>query len=246
MKILIVEDEALYADQLEMLCEQLEYEVVATCEDAFSALDAFHHHQPDLLLSDINLVGKTDGIQLAERLNKYRRIPTIFVTSLQDNETFVRAQAQLPIAFIVKPFNQLQLQRSIELAVAQLAASDQPTDDFSDFTDHDLQLVDSFFIKVRNKLEKVRLEDIVYVEADGRYSMIHTIQARKFAVRIPLGELEAKLSEDQFLRSHRSYLANVNWLESVDIGEMTIKVKNAEIPLSKGCKEAVLNRLNRL
>ncbi|PHI19235.1 DNA-binding response regulator [Lewinellaceae bacterium SD302] len=243
MKILIVEDEALFADQIEMLCEQLGYEVVATCEDAFSALDAFHRLQPDLLLSDINLVGETDGIQLAEKLNSHRSIPTIFITSLADDATFLRASAILPVGFIVKPFNQLQLQRSIELAVSQLVAKEEET---VDFAESDLQLADSFFIKVGNKLEKVRTEDIVYVEADGRYSMIHTLQARKFAVRIPISEMAAKLNQEQFLRSHRSYLANLDWLESVDTNDMVIRVKGQEIPLSKGFKEEVLRRLQQL
>lgn len=131
MKILIVEDEALYADQIEILCEQLGYTVTGVCADAFTALDNFHHHSPDLLLSDINLLGEVDGIQLAEKINAQNQLPTIFITSLQDDDTFARAQSVLPVAFIVKPFDQLQLQRSIELAVGRLEKNEEAPNDFS-------------------------------------------------------------------------------------------------------------------
>jgi len=243
VKILIVEDELLYADQLDMLCEQLGYEVVGICEDAFSALDTFHREQPDLLLSDINLVGEIDGIQLAEKVHAQQNTPVIFITSLQDDKTFARAQSTLPVAFIVKPFNQLQLQRSIELAVSRL--SEEPNDSVN-FEEEDAQLANSFFVKVRNRLEKVKLKDILYIEADGRYSMIHTLEARKYAVRIPISELAEKLDNQTFLRSHRSYISNLDWLESVDVGDMVIKLKGGEVPLSKGFKEEVLHKLKLL
>ena len=120
MKILIVEDEALYADQLEMLCEQLGYEVVGICDNAFSALDTFHRTQPDLSLLDINLDGEVDGIQLAGQISAKEPVPFIFISSLEDDATFQRAQATMPAAYMLKPFNNLQLQRSIELAVGRL------------------------------------------------------------------------------------------------------------------------------
>lgn len=244
MNILIIEDQSLYADQLEILCEKLGYSVVANCPDAFSALDAFHRHQPDLLLSDIHLTGEIDGIELARRLHEHRPVPVIFITSRQDAETFSRAQSVLPLAFIVKPFTELQLQRSIELAVLRLAASGGAST--ADFTEEDLQYKDSFFVKLGNKLEKITVKDIAYVAADGRYCMVYTRTGRKYAVRIPLFELFQKLNETTFVQSHRSYLINTDLLESINLGDMTLTVAGQEVPVSKGYKDRVLNQLEQL
>lgn len=244
MDILIIEDQPLFADQLEMLCEKLGYSVVAICADAFSALDAFHRHQPDLLLSDIHLAGDIDGIELAQKINAYHPVPVIFVTSLQDAETFSRAQSVLPLAFIIKPFTELQLQRSIELAVTRLAAGDK--DVGQDFAEQDLQLNNNFFVKVGNKLEKIAVADIVYIAADGRYCMVYLRSGHKYAVRIPLSELSGKLDQATFVQSHRSYLVNTELLERVNLADMTLTVSGQEVPISKGYKDGVISRLEQL
>ncbi|MEM6771526.1 MAG: response regulator [Bacteroidota bacterium] len=246
MNILIIEDQPLYADQLEILCEKLGYTVVDNCPDAFSALDAFHRHQPDLLLSDIHLAGAVDGIELAQKLNAHRPVPVIFITSLRDAETFSRAQSVLPLAFIVKPFTEIQLQRSIELAVARLAAGIGGEQAENDFAARDLQYKDNFFVKVGNKLEKIAVVNIVFVAADGRYCMIYVRSGRKYAVRIPLSELAEKLDDKVFVRSHRSYLVNAELLESINLADMTLSVFGQEVPISKGYKEAILQRLQQL
>lgn len=244
MKILIVEDEPIHADRFEMLAEQLDYTVAGICDNAFDALDCFHQTTPDLLLLDIHIRGEIDGIQLAERLNQLRPVPIVFVTSMQDDETFARAQRTQPIAFILKPFDTLQLQRAIELAVSRLVNS--PTLAPSDFGQNDLVLPDCLFIKVREKLEKVAFDDLLYLESDGRYTMIYTAGGRKFAVRIPMSDLEKKLPLQHFARTHRSFIIHLKWLQSVDLQEMMMCVKDKNIPLSKGFREQILERLEQI
>lgn len=242
MKILIVEDEPIHADRFEMLVDRLGYTLAGNCDNAFDALDCFHQTAPDLLLLDIHIRGEIDGIQLAERLNQLRPVPIVFVTSMQDDETFARAQRTQPIAFILKPFDTLQLQRAIELAVSRLALSVSS----NDFEQNDLVLPDCLFVKVREKLEKVAIDDILYLESDGRYTMLYTVGGRKFAIRIPMGDLEKKLPLQRFARTHRSYIIHLKWLQSVDLQEMTVSVKEKNVPLSKGFREQILARLEQI
>ncbi len=242
MKILIVEDDPLYASQLEMLVGRMGYPLAGSCDNAFDALDLFHREKPDLLLLDIHLIGDVDGIQLAERVHQIHPTPTVFVTSLQDDITFARARKIQPIAFIIKPFDTLQLQRTIELAVSKMSLD--PAQD--SFDKHDLVLPDCLFIKVREKLEKVLLDDILYAEADDRYAILYTQSNHKYALRLPLSELEAKLPANRFARSHRSYLIHLKWLQSVDLQSMTIQIKDKQVPLSKGHREQILERLEQI
>ncbi|TAE46475.1 MAG: DNA-binding response regulator [Bacteroidetes bacterium] len=244
MKILIVEDEPLHADRFEMLAEQMGYEVAGVCDNAFDALDCFHRTAPDLLLFDIHLAGEVDGVGLAGRINETRPVPVVFVTSMTDDKTFARARALRPVAFILKPFDMLQLQRAIELAVSQLAENPVPLPE--PFTQYDLVLPDCLFVKVRSKLEKVPLGEILYIEADGRYSMVHTAAGRKYAIRISLTEMQAKLPGKQFAQSHRSYLVNLAWLQQIDLQEMTVLVGDKTVPLSKSYREDLLARLDQV
>ncbi len=244
MRILIAENEPLHADRFEMLAEQMGYEVSGVFDNAFDALNGFYTQPPDLLLLDIHLSGEVDGIELATRINQNRPVPVVFVTSLTDNETFARARSLRPVAFILKPFDTLQLQRAIELAVSQLEADPQPAPE--PFSQYDLVLPDCLFIKVRSKLEKVPLGEILYIEADGRYAMVHTLAGRKYAIRISLTEMLAKLPGKQFAQSHRSYVVNLSCLQQLDLQEMTVLVGGQTIPLSKSHRDDLLARLDQV
>lgn len=242
MTLLIAEDEALHADRFELLAQQMGYEVAGVFDNAFDALDAFHRCQPDVLLLDIHLRGDIDGVQLAERINQIRSVPIVFVTSMQDDKTFARANQTRPVAFILKPFDALQLQRAIELAVGRLS----PAAHEQHFEQHDLVLPDCFFVKVRERLEKVNFNDILYLEADGHYSNIHTTYGRKFVLRMPLGELEALLPSGQFARIHRSYLVQLGSLQSIDLQNMMVLMKDKSLPLSKGFRDQILQRIKQI
>ncbi|HAD12423.1 MAG TPA: hypothetical protein DCF33_08285 [Saprospirales bacterium] len=75
----------------------------------------------DLLLLDVQLGGEIDGILHAKKVVRIRQVPIVFVTSMRDDQTFERARQIQPVVFILKPFDTLQLQRAIELAVEGLA-----------------------------------------------------------------------------------------------------------------------------
>lgn len=242
MKLLIVEDEPLYGQQLEMIVDRLGYSWAGVYDNAFDALDAFHRENPDLLLLDIHLAGEMDGISFAERVNRIRPVPTVFITSLQDDETFARAQLISPVAYIIKPFDDLQLQRTIELAVAKLAGNTAT----HNFEKDELVLSDCLFVKVRHKLEKVLYENILYLEADNRYCILYTVDHHKYAVRMPLNEFELRLPSDRFARIHRSFIINLKWLQSIDLQDMLVIMKDKQLPLSKGHREEVLARLEQV
>ncbi|MBL7810240.1 MAG: response regulator transcription factor [Saprospiraceae bacterium] len=242
MTLLIVEDEPLHADRFEMLARQMGYEVAAICDNAFDALSCFSSMQPDLLLLDVQLRGEIDGIQLAEKVVRIRQVPIVFVTSMRDDQTFERARQIQPVAFILKPFDSLQLQRAIELAVEGLAKAVGHSE--SDLEHKGLMLTDCFFVKVREKLEKVSFSDILYLESDGHYSMLHTSNQRKYAIRIPLSELESRLPEGHFVRTHRSYVVQLSYLQSVDLQNMMVLLKDKSVPLSKGYRDGLLERLD--
>jgi two-component system cell cycle sensor histidine kinase/response regulator CckA len=116
-RILIVEDEGLVARDIQMTLQRLGYDVpppVATGEDAIAAALAL---EPDLVLMDIRLRGKMDGIEAAEVLRRDGRAPVVFLTAHSDEATLARAKKAEPFGYVVKPFEETDLRTAIEVAL---------------------------------------------------------------------------------------------------------------------------------
>lgn len=250
-KILIVEDEELYADKLEMLVEKLDYEHLATVDNSKDALALLQKELPDLILMDVHIQGEHDGIELATLIQEKHLIPIIFITSMQDDLTFKRASRTNPLNFLVKPFNDLQLQRTIELTVKKLSQQDISKSDFSkkeniavnENWENDFLFQTHFFIKTRQRLEKVAVAEVLYLEADGHYCQVHTAD-KKYLVRTSMTELTKRLPNDLFLQTHRSFLVNMEKVESVDLQESLLILGKKQVPISKRNREIVLKKLD--
>ncbi len=116
-KILIVEDENIVAKDIQNTLSRLGYEVPATASSAGMAFEKLEEVKPDLVFLDIRLKGDVDGIQIAERIKTEYDIPVIFLTSYTDKNTLDRAKVTEPYGYLVKPFNEPDLQSTIEMAL---------------------------------------------------------------------------------------------------------------------------------
>ncbi|MFB2836314.1 EAL domain-containing protein [Floridanema evergladense] len=116
-KILIVEDEAIVAIDLQTTLEDLEYIVTAVVESGEMAIEKARETQPDLILMDIRLAGQVDGIEAAEVIRSQLDIPVIYLTAYSDKETLNRARLTLPFGYLIKPFEDRELQTTIEMAL---------------------------------------------------------------------------------------------------------------------------------
>jgi len=244
VSVLIVEDEELYADKLEMLLDKCGYLHQATVDNSTAALTQVKQSPPDLILMDVNIEGDYDGIELADMIHKEMDIPILFITSLQDDMTFRRASRTNPVGFLEKPFTQTQMQRSIELVISKLDRTQKEINKGTE-TPNEVFSKDYFFIKNRNKLEKVRFSDIIYLEADGRYCQVFT-EEKKYLLRMPLQSLHERLGVDSFVQTHRSFVVNLEKVIRVNLDEMTVQMSNHQVALSKRNKDDFLSLLEQL
>lgn len=116
-KILIVEDEALIAQDIEQHLLDLGYEVCDIASNGEQAIRAAGQHRPDIALMDIMLGGGMDGIEVAETIDKHHQIPVIFLTSNADHRTLQRAKLTSPLGYITKPFSGQELSTTLEIAL---------------------------------------------------------------------------------------------------------------------------------
>jgi|SRR5688572_14037189 len=117
IKILVVEDESIVAKDIQNTLTRLGYDVPATASNAVSAFQKLEELRPDLVFLDIKLKGDIDGIQIAEKIKSHYDIPVIFLTSFVDKGTLDRAKVTEPYGYIVKPFNESDLQTTVEMAL---------------------------------------------------------------------------------------------------------------------------------
>lgn len=116
-RILVVEDESIVAKDIQNTLIKLGYDVPATASSASTAFDKLDEVKPDLVFLDIKLKGDMDGIQIAERIKTEYDMPVVFLTSYVDKTTLDRAKVTEPYGYIVKPFNESDLQSTVEMAL---------------------------------------------------------------------------------------------------------------------------------
>jgi CheY-like chemotaxis protein len=117
--ILIVEDEALIAANIEEVLAESGFHVAGVASSATEALSLAHEHRPQLALVDIRLTGSVDGIELACRLREEFDVPSIFLSGLFDAAITDRARRAQPLGFLRKPFRPSQVFNAIERALAE-------------------------------------------------------------------------------------------------------------------------------
>lgn len=118
-RILVVEDEQIVAMDMQSQLRMLGYDVVATASTGREALFLAEISCPDLVLMDIQLHGKVDGITAADEIRKRFQIPVVFVTAFNVQETLTRARAAGSCGYITKPFKAKDLQATVEIALKQ-------------------------------------------------------------------------------------------------------------------------------
>ena len=116
-KIIIIEDEALIAIEIESTLSLLGYQVVGKAMNGDKALDLFANNPCDLIMLDISIKGSLTGIDLAKVIRKKYDVPFIFLTSFSDKSTLDMVKETMPYGYIVKPFNEKDLLSTIELAL---------------------------------------------------------------------------------------------------------------------------------
>lgn len=249
VKVLIVEDEILLAQDIKQILANMGYEIIGIAPTAIKALQLLEeNHEVDIILLDIILKGDLDGIELANLINAKYNIPFIFLTSHADNALVERAKSVKPYAYILKPFNGRQIGIAIELALVNFANKTPEKEllenkKFSDTDNQALKINDSLFLKKDHHFERVPLKEIQFLEADSNYCTVHT-KSERFMYSMVLKKIEAQLPADQFLRIHRSYVINIQSVSGFE-GNMLF-IGDKKIPVSKTYKEEVFRLFNTI
>lgn len=247
IKIVIVEDEFVIAEDIRSHLEMTGYDVMNVFERADKTLAYLQDNVPDLLLVDIRLNGNMDGIQLVEELQKKVTIPVVYITANSDTATYGRARQTNPHAFLVKPFTPANLIAAVDLALYHFSNETTPVQIERppvEMPEAQPFIVNhSLFIRANGRYKKVNRDSILFVAAAGSYSHVQTVSER-YTLSHNLSHFQKKSVLPSLLRIHRSYIVNLDKVDS--FAESYVQVGEHRLPLSDHYRADFLAKVNCL
>ncbi len=244
-KILIVEDESIVAKDIQFSLNKLGYAVCGIASSCDKAIDLAEKEQPDLVLMDIMLKGDINGIDTALKMKEQFTIPVIFLTAYADEATLEKAKIAEPYGYIIKPFKEVDLQTTIEVAIYK-HGKEQVVKRERDFLYSIVENKETssgfIFVKSNSKLVKLKTADIFYVEALKDYVVIHTADTR-FTIHSTMKDIETKLGMSDFVRVHRSFIVRMDKIASIEYPNLSLEKDKKVIPIGGSYRDELNNRI---
>jgi len=238
INVLIIEDSSDQSEALSKVLLANKFNIVGVATNYKDALTLFYNNTVDIVVIDVFLDGKPDGIIFAETINIVPNAakPFVFLTSSKDRKIFERAKLSKPFSFLMKPFNELEILYAIEMAVEKFY---EQTNVFLSENQDTVISNDYLYIKKKNALKKVSLIDILFIEVEDRYCNIIT-EKEKFIIQISLTKMSSLLSKDKFIRTHRNYIVNKDKIEEIILSDNLIIITgNHKVNLSDSYKDFI-------
>jgi DNA-binding LytR/AlgR family response regulator len=231
MKCLIVDDNKIARTTMKQLASQVkDITVAGECANAMDAYNLLQEQPVDLILLDIEMPGMT-GLELTKNLGSKRPL-IIFTTSKKE---YAAEAFELNVAdYIVKPVTPARFIQAIDKAreIIQSNTEEYKLDD------------DEFiFIRDSNIVRRLKLDDILFAEAMGDYVKLYTPQ-KFYAIHTTLKAVEERLPLSKFIRVHRSYIAAITKIDTIQDGALVINGK--PVPVADAYRAALNKKMNIL
>lgn len=209
--VVIIEDEFFAAEHLKDLINAMGFWVVGVYHSGEDFLDSTNWNF-DAAIVDIFLSKKISGLDVARKLKEHHK-PFIFLTANQDSLTLTEAAKLQPISYITKPFKPNDVTAALEIIAHKLPKMLE--------------------IRGSNGIEQLNPNDVIFIKSDGVYIELHTVKGMVVQRKL-LKEISDQLPEF-FLRVHRSYLINVNYIDQKTSSYLILK--GHEIPVSRSFRD---------
>lgn len=243
--ILVVEDESIVSKDIQMSLKKLGYNVVGAANTGEKAVDLALELKPNLVLMDIMLKGEMTGIDAAAQIKEKLNIPVIFLTAYADESTLNKAKVTEPYGYIIKPFKEVDIHTSIEMALYkhEKVSEVQKERDLL-FSLAEGNIGDGMiFVKSKSRQVKLNTSDIYFVEALKDYVVINTRDTR-YTIHSTMKDIVKKLPENEFIRVHRSFIVNVHKISAIESSNIVLEDDKKLIPVGGSYKDDLQTRLN--
>lgn len=229
---LIIDDEQLARDLLvEFLAGFPEIDIVAQSDRGNDAVEKINKLKPDLIFLDVQMPGMT-GFDVLEQIEHE---PYVVFTTAYDQYA-IQAFEKNAVDYLLKPLDEERFKLAVKRALGRLHTEQNNIEHLlkgiKGGQDYDTHV----FVQKSEKLINLPVEDIVFLEASGDYTVLNT-KADQYLSSSGIGKLEEKLNPEMFIRIHRSTIINLNYLKEIEKhfnGGMIVKMQNGKsFPVSR-------------
>lgn len=246
MRAIIVDDEPdgirTLRKLLELNCPEVE--IAATCTDAFLAKQKMEQLQPDVVFLDVQMPGKS-GLDILSELSE-RNFEVIFVTA--HNEYILQALQFSAVDYLMKPVDEDRLVEAVQRVKKRL--HQEKSNENTEVLLHNIHKATSplemrLCLPTLKGFTILKLEEIIYCEAQRSYTVFHLVNNKTLMVSKPLFDYDKLLSDTIFFRVHKSFLINLMHVKEYVRGEggTVVMSNNMEIEVSRRKKEQFLSKV---
>ena len=231
IKLLIVDDEPLAHKVLEGYCEKIDYvEIVGNCYDGISTLNFLNKEQVDAVLLDIQMPDVT-GLELLDSLKN--NAPKIIFTTAYSEYALQGFDYDQVIDYLHKPIRLSRFIKALERLKRVLLLEKEFNTRILPLSEIKTNVAESDFISIKDNKTIYRLAyaDILYIQSWGNYLKFFMSDQEMKIVRKTIKIVESELSPKHFLRIHKSYIANIKHIVSIEGNQ--IKLGDQNLPIGK-------------
>lgn len=248
INVLVVEDESIVSKDIQHSLKKLGYNIVGASATGEKAIELASSERPDVVLMDIMLKGEMNGIEAADRIKKDLSIPIIFLTAYADELTLSKAKITQPYGYILKPFKEIDLHTTIEMAIYKHTKEQEVVkerDLLYSIIENKEKNKEYIFVKSNSKLVKLKTTDVFYIEALKDYVVIHT-NDKRYTIHSTMKDIEQKMGNKEFLRVHRSYIIRLDKIATIEQPNLTLENVDKLIPIGGSYKDVLIKKINQV
>lgn len=233
--VLIIEDDLALSIKMERHLIRWGYQLIGIYSRGEKALEKIKKVIPDVILLDINLSGRLNGLDVAKKIVSLN-IPIVFMTVNKSETLFDTAKKVKSISYLIKPFDMLTLKGALEMA-----RFSKP------IQENKIKLNPTIFLKRGQQTFPVELNSILWLEADRNYCHIFSNVHGRFLIRKSMVKFINELPPNKIVKIHRQYAANINKVESVHLikNELILKDDEKKLPIGRAYKESLITALKK-
>ncbi|HMG13885.1 MAG TPA: LytTR family DNA-binding domain-containing protein [Saprospiraceae bacterium] len=231
LKCLIVDDEPIARKIIEEFISDIDFlELTGIAENPLKAASLMNINEIDLVFMDIQMP-KMNGIAF---LKSFKNLPLVIMTTAYTEYALESFELDV-LDYLVKPIGFERFLKAVNKAHEfYILKSKKKTTSTQDF----------FFLKTGQKIEKVILKDVLYIEGLSNYVIVHTI-TKKYVSYLTSKSVEEQLPGNDFIRIHKSYLVAVKSIALLEGNEVKL-INDVKLPISRHYKEEVMKMIGKM
>jgi DNA-binding LytR/AlgR family response regulator len=239
--LLLLEEDLTESALLKALLKEIGVGNILIVTDYVDAMRMIAQYNPDIALLSIGTNNYEPGIRIATNITARNPIPLIFISSDYTMELYEKVKYLRPYAFMSKDLSTVQLKQAIELALEKpLNGADNLN---GEHFEEEFSFEDGFiFVQVGNHYKKFKLSNIWWIESEGKYAALKSNKNRVL-IDVPIRDLAEKLDRKGFIRTHKSFIINLKYVDYIDKTEAVVLVKGEKIPIGRSFKSGFFSRI---